>query len=410
MNSKPHLLFLCHRIPYPPNKGDKIRSYHLLRYLCDHYQVHLGAFVDDNADWEYRPEVEALCASCKLIGLPGLQAKIKSLKGLLTGQALSLPFYESREMQNWVDQTIAANSIDRAVIFSSVMGQFLLHRHLSNSTSSTDGEIHYSVMDCVDIDSDKWRQYSQQKPWPMSWLYRREANKLLAFEKEVLEEFDQCLFVSPTEAAAFRKMVPETYQDKIAHYCNGVDFHFFDPGKVNCNPYPQGKPVLLFTGAMDYWPNVDAVTWFAESVLPKLREQHDLVFYIVGRNPTPKVKKLAEREGVVVTGGVEDIRPYIRHADIAVAPMRIARGIQNKVLEAMAMARPVMVSSLGLEGLDVEVGEEVILADTVEDYLEFVPMLLSDRGSNMGFIAREKVVRSYSWEASLPKIGKLLAT
>lgn len=396
---KPALLYLVHRIPYPPNKGDKIRSYHLLRHLQQHYRVFLGAFIDDPHDWEYVSLLEKECEECCFVELNPGKARIRSMAGLLRGEALTLPYYGDREMRGWVDSIIAGQQIERVIVYSSAMAQYAT-RHLTS--------LERRVIDFVDIDSDKWRQYAAKKRWPMNWVYRREADKLLAYEQSLAALFDASLFVSSAEATLFRSLI-STNHEKIDFYNNGVDTEFFSPSEAFVNPYNDGDEVLVFTGAMDYWPNIDAVTWFANEVFPEItRLAPRARFYIVGSNPSETVKQLARLDRVEVTGRVEDIRPYLQFSRAAVAPMRIARGIQNKVLEAMAMEKPVIVSDSGFEGIHAEPGKELLLANTPKEILSHIPRLMAGAYDGLGRKARLRVQKDFSWEANLPIVCQWL--
>jgi len=394
------LLLLIHRIPYPPNKGDKIRSYHLLKHLARHYRVHLATFVDDRDDWQYVPHVEALCASSHFAGMKPLVARVRSLQALVKNRSLSLEYYRDASLARWVDETVAKHRIERVLVFSSAMAQYADPYRSARR-----------VVDFCDVDSDKWRQYADQKSWPMNWLYRYEARQLLAYERRVAREYDASLFVSAPEADLFRQLAPESTA-KIGHFNNGVDTDYFTPDQPHADPYPAGERALVFTGAMDYWPNVDAVQWFAAEVFPTLRERFtNLKFYIVGARPAPAVQELAKLPGVVVTGTVPDVRPYIAHAAVSVAPLRIARGIQNKVLEAMAMATPVVVSPQALEGIDAVPGSELVLAEDAAAFVDAVATLLAGQDSAaaaIGAAARAKVQRRYSWSSNLACIGESL--
>lgn len=391
------LLLLIHRIPYPPNKGDKIRSYNLLKHLARDYRVHLATFVDDADDWQHVPTVEAMCASSHFAALNPLLARVRSLGALVKNRSLSLDYYQDAGLQRWVDQTVAAHAIKRVLVFSSAMAQYAdKHREARR------------VIDFCDVDSDKWRQYADKKSWPMSWLYRHEARQLLRYERQVASEYDASLFVSNPEADLFRQLAPESV-DRIGHFSNGVDTDYFSPEHDLASPYAPGERALVFTGAMDYWPNVDAVQWFCDEVFPLLRRQDpDLRFYIVGSRPAPQVQALAQVAGVTVTGTVPDVRPYIRHARVAVAPLRIARGIQNKVLEAMAMATPVVVSPQALEGIAAEPGRELLLAADAAGFADAVAQLLARTGNDMGLAARARVEHHYSWPSNLACIGEKL--
>jgi sugar transferase (PEP-CTERM/EpsH1 system associated) len=394
------LLLLIHRIPYPPNKGDKIRSYHLLKHLAKHYRVHLATFVDDPDDWQYVPHVEALCASSHFARMNPLVARVKSLQALVKNRSLSLEYYRDAGLDAWVKRTVAAHGIERVLVFSSAMAQYADPYREARR-----------VVDFCDVDSDKWRQYADKKAFPMSLLYRYEANQLLRYERQVARDYDASLFVSAPEAELFRQLAPES-SAKIGHFSNGVDTDYFSPEATHANPYAVGERALVFTGAMDYWPNVDAVQWFCDEVFPILRTRFpELHFYIVGSRPAPAVQALAQRPGVKVTGTVPDVRPYIAHAAVAVAPLRIARGIQNKVLEAMAMATPVVVSPQALEGIDAVPGSELVLAEDAGAFADAVATLLAGQESAaaaIGQAARAKVQRQYSWSSNLACIGENL--
>jgi len=397
--ARPPLLLLCHRIPYPPNKGDKIRSFHLLEFLAERYTVHLGAFVDDPDDWRHAQVLEERCASVHLEGIDPRWAKVRSLTGLLNGAPLSVVFYRSRRFSRWVIETIAQAGIARAMVYSSAMAQFLM---------GNDPPAMRRVIDFVDVDSDKWRQYARTHPGPLRWIYAREARRLLAYDRQVARVFDASLFVCEAEAALFRRLASES-ADRVGHYDNGVDLEYFSPARAYPTPFAEGEQALVFTGAMDYWPNQDAVIWFAEEVFPRLRKRHPaLAFYIVGSRPSEAVRRLGEQEGIVVTGRVDDVRPYLRHAVASVAPMRVARGIQNKVLEAMAMGRPVLVSPEGLEGIEAHDGEQILLAREPDDYVRQVDGLLAGQYAGLGEAARALVVERFDWARTLPVVEQVL--
>lgn len=391
------LLLLIHRIPFPPNKGDKIRSYHLLKHLARDYRVHLATFVDDADDWQHVPTVEKLCASSHFASLNPTLARVRSLGALAANRSLSLDYYRDAGLGRWVDQTVAAHGIKRVLVFSSAMAQYADKYPQARR-----------VVDFCDVDSDKWRQYADKKPWPMSWLYRHEARQLLAYERHIARNYDASLFVSEPEAALFRELAPES-DARIGYFNNGVDTDYFTPHADYASPYATGEQAIVFTGAMDYWPNVDAVQWFAAEALPILRARYPkLAFYIVGARPAPAVQELGKIAGVTVTGTVPDVRPYIAHARAAVAPLRIARGIQNKVLEAMAMATPTVVSPQALEGIRAEPGRELLLAEDGAAFADAVAVLLERQDNAMGLAARARVENHYSWPSNLACIGERL--
>lgn len=392
------LLFLAHRIPYPPNKGDKIRSYHLLAHLARRYRVHLGAFVDDPADWQHTATLRALCADTCFVGLHPQRARLLSLRGLLRGEALSLAYYRNRTLAAWVERVLAQTGLTRVLVFSGAMAQYVHGPAYANLQR---------VVDFVDVDSDKWAQYSRAKSWPMNWLYRREAATLLRFERAVAQEAAAAVFVSDEEAALFRTLAPAA--PRLAAIHNGVDTAYFDPALAHANPYAADERVLVFTGAMDYWANVDAVRWFADSVWPRVRAAvPGARFYIVGSRPAAAVRELAARPGVCVTGAVPDVRPYLAHACAAVAPLRIARGVQNKVLEALAMARPVLATPAAAEGIHACPPLARWTAAEPAEVAQRAVLLLTAGAAADGAAGRQFVLAHYRWEDNMQRLEHLL--
>ena len=397
---RPPLLFLAHRLPYPPNKGDKIRSFHLLQRLARDYRIFLGAFIDVAEDARHAGALRELCAEVMTLRLRPRWARLASLRGLLEGQPLTVPYYRRRAFAEWVDRTIAEQSIQRAVVFSSAVAPYLLGSRYAGLRR---------VIDFVDVDSDKWAQYAETTGRVARWVYRREAVRLLGLERLIASEFDGSVFVSAAEAALFRRLAPES-ADKVSFASNGVDAVYFDPDLPLPSPYADGERALVFTGAMDYWPNVDAVCWFAEQILPRvLSAAPDARFYAVGARPAPAVQRLARLPGVRVTGQVADVRPYLRHAAAVVAPLRIARGIQNKVLEGMAMARPTVVTPAALEGIGAVAGEDLLVASDARGFAERVLEAISGTGSaELGLAARRRVLADFEWDRNLTGFHDLL--
>ena len=395
-----NLLYLVHRLPFPPNKGDKVRSYHLLKHLAQRHRVFLGTFADDPDDLQHVPVLQALCADVQVCNLSPRRAKLKSLLALITGEPLTLRYYHDAALARWVRQTLATQAIDAVVVFSSSMAQY--------APPSIGLPI---LVDLVDVDSAKWTQYAQMHAWPLSWLYRREGAQLLRYEETVVRSAQRSFLVTEQEVALLNTLAPGT-QGHVEALSNGVDADYFAPDSARPSPYTPGESVLVFTGAMDYWPNVDAVTWFVQAMLPALRARWPaLRLHIVGRSPTPAVRALAG-EAVSVSGAVPDVRPYLQHALVAVAPLRLARGVQNKVLEAMAMACPVVAAAQCVQALSAVPGQEILPALEVADYLAAINNLLADAGRAraIGAAARCRVRQDASWSAKLQGIDRHLPT
>ena len=394
------LLYLTHRIPYPPNKGDKIRSFNILKHLAGHYRVHLGTFIDDPDDWRHVPELQRYCADVCVRPLSPRGAKLRSLAGLVTGEPLTLPYYRDRALARWTDRVLAGG-VRRALVFSSAMAQYL---------PANTGGLH-TVIDLVDVDSEKWRQYAQRHRFPMSWVYRREGERLLAFERGLATRGAGLVLVTPEEAALFKRLAPEA-SEHVHAVENGVDAEYFSPDHVFDSPYAQREAPVVFTGAMDYWANVDAVEWFAQGILPAVQARvPEAVFVIVGARPTPAVKRLERLPGVRVTGSVHDVRPYLAHARVSVAPLRVARGIQNKVLEAMAMAVPVVATPEALDGLRWEPEAGVIAEQDAQAFAQRVAGILADDSGlprRLAAAARQWVCAHYDWRSQMQGFSDLL--
>lgn len=393
-----NILYLVHRLPYPPNKGDKVRSFHLLKHLASRHRVFLGTFVDDPDDMQHIGTVRNFCSDLHVARLVPKFAKLRSLNGLLADDPLTLRYYRDAGLQDWVENTCRHQKIDAAVIFSSAMAQYV------DAIPRLP-----TIVDFVDVDSAKWTQYAPNHRWPMSWLYRREGRKLLAYEREVAARSARSFFVTPAEVQLFSRLAPECAV-RVEPVCNGVDSDYFAPDDSRTSPYAADEIAIAFTGAMDYLPNIDAVRWFVADMLPALLQRWpQLRFHIIGRSPTPEVLALAA-DNVTVTGTVPDVRPYLQHAAVVVAPLRIARGIQNKILEAMAMARPVVASSECAAAVDAVSGQELKTATTPADFIAEIDALLQDpeRSLSIGQAARQRVVAQYSWEAHLSCIDQYL--
>ncbi|MBC7481993.1 MAG: TIGR03087 family PEP-CTERM/XrtA system glycosyltransferase [Rhizobacter sp.] len=394
-----NLLYLVHRLPYPPNKGDKVRSYHLLQHLRANHRVFLGTFVDDRDDEQHVPHVRSLCQDlCALPLNPG-RARLRSVQALLQSEPLTLHYYRDERLHRWVSATIAANGIDAAIVFSSSMAQYA--ERVPQLPM---------LVDLVDVDSAKWTDYAAARAWPMSWVYGREGERLLAYERSVVARSSRAFLVTDAEIELFGRLAPEC-ASKVEALCNGVDADFFAPAGERVSPFAADETPIVFTGAMDYWPNVDAVSWFAREVLPALRQQWPRVrFHIVGRSPTAAVRALAS-DAVQVSGTVPDVRPYLQHAAAVVAPLRLARGVQNKVLEAMALARPVVAASSCAGAIAASPGRNILTADLAATYVAQLGRLIETPASGraIGDAARRFVVERYSWTARLALLDTAVA-
>ena len=398
---KPEILFLAHRIPYPPDRGDKIRSWHLLRHLGRHAKVHLACFADDEADAAHLPALreamgdnlgEAFIAPInpnKLLWV----AKAYARRLTINEAAMS-----SADLQRFVDRILAERPVAGIYAFSVQMARFVptaLRQPF--------------VMDFVDFDSAKYADYARTGGLASRLVYDREARKMFAREKATAARGDVSLFVSEAEAALFRAEAKLPRAD-IRALSNGIDLDHYDPAADLPAIAAPKPPLIVFTGQMDYRPNVEAVCAFARNVMPAIRRLYDAHFAIVGRRPDAAVRALDGQDGVIVTGEVPDVRPWLAAASVVVAPLTIARGIQNKVLEAMAMARPVVASTGAFEGIDAVPGRDLVVADSPADQFDAILTLFEEpeQAETMGKAARARMVERYSWEAQLAPLAAML--
>jgi sugar transferase (PEP-CTERM/EpsH1 system associated) len=392
------LLFLAHRIPFPPNRGDKIRSWHVLKRLGEVARVHLACFADDDSDAAHLPALREAMGGrlgCAHVEVRRTARATAAARALAEGRPVSLTAFDSRKMRLFVADTIARHRIRHVLAFSGQMAQFV---------PSGPGAPRF-VMDFGDVDSAKFEAYAESGPAALRWMMRREAKLLSAFEAATAARADASLFVSQAEADLFRA---RTGHPGIA-LSNGIDLAFFDPEadfpRLRADQRGEG-PLLLFTGQMDYRPNIEAVVAFARDVLPLLP---GVRFCVAGRNPAPEVLAL-RRQGVIVTGEVADIRSWLAAADVVVAPLAIARGIQNKVLEAMAMARPVVASPAAYEGIDAVPGRDLALAEGPGAQAKAIRELLDDTAAAAALAAagRRRMELHYPWDARLASLEALV--
>lgn len=403
---KTALLLLVHRIPYPPNKGDKIRSFNLMKALSEQYDIHLGCFIDDPFDNQYIATLSKWCKSVRCINQVKWRAKLLGLSGFISNKAITLPYYYSPAMASWVKHTLHTMQINKVLVYSSSMAQYI---DAANYQSLN------RVIDFVDIDSDKWQQYANKSSGIKRWFYQREARLLQQYETAICQRFNASLFVSDDEASAFRALLPATLHSRVHSVLNGVDTEYFNSAQTIAN-VALPERYIIFTGAMDYWANADAVSWFCQHIWPRLKQlQPNLSLLIVGSKPSAQVRALAQQPDVIVTGRVNDVRPYIANACFAIAPMLIARGIQNKVLEAMAMNKAVVCTSMAMEGINAPAGPATVVADTADDFTHACNSLLqhapqqANNSDSSALNNREWIIANFTWQQTLASLPQLIA-
>ena len=387
---RPEVLFLAHRIPYPPDKGDKIRSWRLLEHLSRRFRVHLACFVDDDRDFAHTDFLRARCESAAFIRLDRRAARLRSAGALFSGEPLTFSYFRSPQMTAAVRQA-RAHALAAEVVFSSSMAPYV--------SAPVSGR--KRIIDFCDADSEKWRQYAQTAPALLAQFYEREARLLERAETAAVNWADLSFAVSPQEAALFNRR--PGLRREVGWWPNGVDTDYFSPALMFSPPAPRIDAV--FTGVMDYRANAEAVIAFVRDVWPLVRRSApDAVFAIVGANPTAAVRALDGANGVMATGRVDDVRPWLAHAKVAVAPMRVARGVQNKLLEAMAMGKAIVASPTAVTG--VNIGEDALcIADGAAATAQHIVSLMNDpeRRRRLGEAARGAALSRCGWAAGLER-------
>ncbi len=395
------LLFIAHRIPFPPNKGDKIRSYNILKFLSARYTIDIAFLVDDTKDLQYLDELKLFASSVFFEIIPGYKKITAAIFAFIQKKPISIPYFYSKKLQYSIDSQLENNIPACVFCFSSPTAEYVFRSQYADQLQQSSR----MIMDLIDLDSLKWAQYAQHSKPFMDQIYHREARLLARYEEKIVQEFDALLLVTEAE----KQLCSPVLQEKVTVVSNGVDLVKFAPQIRKARP--NNDPVLVFTGAMDYWPNIDAVIWFSREIFPSvLALEPSARFFIVGSNPKPEVIALGKESNIIVTGFVEDISYYVASADVCIAPLRVARGIQNKVLEAMAMGKAVVATPEAIEGITEECAQQVMVAHSAEQFAKAIVHLLHEENTRiaLGTRARETVELHYSWANNLAKLDSLV--
>lgn len=403
------ILYLSHRIPYPPNKGDKIRTFNQIKFISQKNELFIASLCDNKYDLRYRESLNKICICCEMDYLHPLKKISSILLSFINKKPISVNYFYSSLLQDKINYLLKSNIFDVIFCFCSVMAEYIFNakKYLKNRP--------LLVMDYCDLDSYKWYQYSKDSVFPINLIYRYESKILFEYEKNINREFDISIFVSDVE----RNLFLSKYRNGKNIYVipNGVDYNFFSPNSNRIYSLPfeiinylHQKKVIMFVGAMDYKPNIDAVLWFVNKVFYRLKKEiKDICFLVVGRNPNENIKKLHKQNDIFVTGFVEDVRPYYDVAHLVVVPIMIARGIQNKVLEAMSMEKSVVLTNQANEGIWGKDKIHVYLANDEEQFYRSIKHLLNNREKReeMGKRARVYIKENFSWDLNLSRMMAL---
>lgn len=394
----PDLLLLAPALPYPPDRGDRLRWYHMLRFLGRRYRVHLGCFADPRGQRAHIDRVRALCYETCFVEPPAPGVRLRCLRALVRGDASALAAWRSATLESWAARLVQRLPVSGALACSARMAQYL--PALGDTAR---------VIDFVGVGSERRRRAAAGLRWPAGALLARDAARLLAHEREMARHAGHLLFASSADAALFGELAPESAHKALA-LGNGVDADYFCPHILHRNPYGPGQRALVFAGAMDDRANAEAAQWFARQVFAALRAGDPaLRLYLVGARPGARVRALVAIAGVSVTGSVPDVRPYLAHAALVLAPLQVPHGPQNKVLEAMAMQKPVLASPQALAGIEAAPGVELLLADGAAHFASQVRAALAapEATAEMARAARARVLRDYGWADRLAPLAAL---
>ena len=397
-----NILLLTHRVPFPPNKGEKIRSFHQLKHLRElGHHVHLFSPYEDKTELAHFNELrESWCTS--VTATPLKPKAIRLLTGLIKGQSMSVANFYDKKLQQKFDQFLLVNRVDAIICSASSVAEYIFK---SAALSALDKKP-LLIMDFMDVDSDKWGQYQQSSSFPMSRVYAREQRLLAEYEKKIVKQFDASYLIAQAEVTLFAQKV--ILSEKVHVMGNGLDTSvFYPPAVKQLNP----APVFLFTGVMDYKPNEDAVIWFVNTCWPSIITQYpNARFVIAGMDPSADITRLANDTSIEVTGFVEDILPYYHQADIFVAPFRLARGVQNKVLQAFACALPVISTPMGAEGILCQADQNILIASTPNEFIAHANQLITQPtlAKSIGQSALQIIQKHYSWPSQLQPLVNLL--
>jgi len=388
------IFFIGQRVPFPPDRGDKITTYNEIRHLSTKHEVHVFCLADGRRDLDNIPGLRRYAKSVTAVPVVGWASKLRALDAMLAGKPLSVAAFNEAKLHDAVTRKFSELQPDLIIVYSCNVAQYAEHFPQVPR-----------IMQFAELDSSRWGQFARRSRLPMRWVYALEERRFFAYERHIARSFSHALVCTAAEQRDFERLIPGAPVSLVG---NGVDLDYFRSTGV-----AKRSGSIVFTGVMDYFPNIDAVVWFCDEVLPIVQQQiPGAGLTICGSRPAAAVRRLAKRRGVTVTGRVPDMRPYMDEAELFIAPMRMARGIQNKLLEALAMGLPCVASQTAARGTVVQDGEGILAADDPEVFAEHVVRLLRDGAfrAAMASKARATAEANYRWEAQLTRLDQVIAS
>jgi sugar transferase (PEP-CTERM/EpsH1 system associated) len=387
------IFFVCQRVPFPPDRGDKIVTFQEVRHLSQRHEVHVFCLADGADDLANVAGVVEHAASVTAVPVTKLRGRLRSLLALGSRRPLSVAAFDEAKLHDAIIRKYDEARPDLIIVFSCNVAQYA--EHFAGVPR---------IMQFHDLDSLKWVQFATFKNVPLKWIYQTEAKRLFAYERSIARRFSLSLVCNTAERDDFERLFPGI---EVSLVGNGVDLDHFRPSVAKKRP---GS--MMFTGVMDYFPNVDGVLWFCDEVLPRVQSRvPEASLTICGNRPTAAIIRLAKRRGVSVTGWVPDTRPYLDSAEVCVAPLRVGRGVQNKLLEALAMGLPCVASYVAWRGTAVPKGASILVSDDAAEFAEHVTQLLqvATLRMDMAAKARAAVETMYRWEPQLAALDSVIA-
>lgn len=388
------VLVLTQRLPYAPNRGDRVRAYHLVRTLARRFEVEVVSLVHGTDEASQTPRMSEIGATANVFPTAPLRGYAKAALSLIGTRPLTHCLLDAPNLYNALNEIVRSRPPDVVLAYCSGMARFAVEPPLT---------AYPLVLDMVDVDSEKWKSLAHVARWPKNWIYRREARVLGAFEAAAARHAKTTLVVNERERTSLVRLAPDADVRVVE---NGVDLELLRPPGA-----PTESPCLVFCGVMNYEPNVQGVLWFARDVWPSVRARiPTATFTIVGASPVEAIRRLAsEQQGIEVTGTVGDVREFLWRAAVSVAPLLTARGLQNKVLEAIAAGLPVVGTSNVFDGLPGEARAGCVTADSPEEFADRIVQLLTRTGNARRALAGRAALGSLSWDEKLAPVLAIVA-
>jgi polysaccharide biosynthesis protein PslH len=387
------ILFVCHRFPFPPNRGGKIRPFNMIRHLSAKHEVVVGSLAHSEQELQAGSGLIGYCSEIVAEVVPERLRWTRAAGALFSTTPSSVAYFRSPELLQKVEK------VSRRIVFDWIIVHCAFAAQYAIRIPAT-----FRLMDFGDLDSGKWSDYGKWKAYPAASGYRLEASKLRRYEKDIAQQFDHCTLTTSGELEEFKKLQPIRPHTVIP---NGVDLTYFQAERS----LTQNKKAIVFLGRMDYFPNIDGIVYFTKEILPSIRKRiPDVELWIVGSNPTQEVRRLAAIPGILVTGHVPDVRFYLAQAAVSIAPLRVARGTQNKILESMAMGIPVVATGEAAKGIQASAPKHFLVADTPELFASEVVRILTNSvlSKSLSEAGRKRIKTVHTWAASMSILEAVL--